>query len=168
MTWSLWWAHATTRVHYPPWQCDGVAACGASPAGGDADNRPGGNLTGFSQISGELGAKGIEILHELLPSTPAFGFLVNPRNPIAELTMRDVLVAAHAIGLEIQILRAGTVHEIEEAFVSLVRARTGALLVSNDVFFNGRIDQLVAVAARYAVPTIYSTREFRPAGGLVS
>jgi putative tryptophan/tyrosine transport system substrate-binding protein len=131
-------------------------------------NRPGGNLTGFSQISGELGAKGIEILHELLPSTAAFGFLVNPRNSIAELTMRDVLVAAHAIGLEIQILRAGTVYEIEEAFVSLVRARTGALLVSNDVFFNGRIDQIVAVAARYAIPTIYSTREFAVAGGLVS
>jgi ABC-type uncharacterized transport system substrate-binding protein len=131
-------------------------------------NRPGGNLTGFNQISGELGAKGIETLHELLPSTAAFGLLVDPRNPLAELTTRDVLVAAHAIGLEIQISHASTDHEIDDAFVSLVRARVGALLVSNDVFFNSRVDQLVAGAARYAVPTIYSTREFAVAGGLMS
>jgi putative tryptophan/tyrosine transport system substrate-binding protein len=103
-----------------------------------------------------------------LPSTATFGLLVNPRNPIAELTTRDVLVAARAIGLEIQILHAGTDHEIDDAFVSLVRARAGALLVSNDVFFNSRIDQLVAGAARYAIPTIYSTREFAVAGGLMS
>jgi putative ABC transport system substrate-binding protein len=80
----------------------------------------------------------------------------------------DLLVAAHAIGLEIQILHAGTDQEIDEAFVSLVRAGTGALLVSNDVFFNSRIDKLVAVSARYAIPTIYSIREFAVAGGLMS
>ena len=131
-------------------------------------NRPEANLTGFNQVSGELGAKGIEVLHELMPSIKTIGFLENSRNPIAELTTKDVLAAAHAIGLEIQILHASTDREIDTAFVSLVRARTGALLVSNDIFFNGRINQLVALAARHAIPTIYSTREFVVSGGLMS
>jgi putative ABC transport system substrate-binding protein len=131
-------------------------------------NRPEGNLTGFNQLSGELGAKGIEVLHELLPDLPRIGLLVNPRNPVAELTTKDVLAAAHAIGLEIQVLHAGTDHELDTAFESLVRTGTRPLVVSNDVFFNGRIARLVALSAAHAIPTIYSTREFVLAGGLMS
>jgi len=131
-------------------------------------NRPEGNLTGFNQLSGELGAKGIEVLHELLPDLLRIGLLVNPRNPVAELTTKDVLAASHAIGLEIQVLRAGTDHELDAAFESLALTKARALVVTNDVFFNGRIARLVELSATHAIPTIYSTREFALAGGLMS
>jgi putative ABC transport system substrate-binding protein len=87
-------------------------------------NRPGGNLTGFNGFNDELGAKGLALLHELVPSTATIGFLENPNNPTFELTTRDVLAAAPAIGLKVQILKAGTDPEIDAAFVSLVQART--------------------------------------------
>ena len=132
-------------------------------------NRPGGNLTGFNQVNGELGAKALALLHDLVPKTPTIGFLENPNNPIIhELTTRDVLVAAAAIGLQIQPLKAGTDREIDAAFENLVQARTGALLVSNDVFFNSRIEQITALAARYAIPVMYSSAEFVGVGGLIS
>jgi putative ABC transport system substrate-binding protein len=131
-------------------------------------NRPGGNLTGFNAFSAELGAKALALLHELMPSIATIGFLENPNNPVFELTTRDVLAAALAIGVKVQILKAGTDREIDAAFVSLVQARTGALLVGNDVFFNSRIEQLVALAARHAIPTMYTFREFVVAGGLIS
>jgi len=131
-------------------------------------NRPGGNLTGFNAFAGELGAKALALLHELMPSIATIGFLENPNNPVSELRTRDVLAAAAAIGLNVQILKAGTDREIDAAFVSLVQARTGALLVGNDVFFNSRIEQITALAARHAIPTMYLTREFVVAGGLIS
>ena len=131
-------------------------------------NRPGGNLTGFNQVNGELGAKALALLHELVPRTPTIGFLENPNNPIVhELTTRDVLAAAAAIGLQIQTLKAGTDREIDAAFESLVQG-TGALLVGNDAFLNNRIEQVVALAARHGIPTMHSFREFVAAGGLVS
>jgi putative tryptophan/tyrosine transport system substrate-binding protein len=131
-------------------------------------NRPGGNLTGFNNVTSELGAKGLALLHELVPSTATIGFLENPNNPAAfELMRRDVLAAAHAIGLKVQIFKASNDREIDAAFVSLVQARTGALFVGNDLFFNSRIEQLVALAARYAIPTMYAQREFVVAGGLI-
>jgi len=98
-------------------------------------NRPGGNLTGINAFAVELGAKGLALLHELMPSTATIGFLENPNNPIfAAYYERDVLTAATVIGLKIQILKAGTDREIDAAFVSLVQARTGALLVGGDFF----------------------------------
>src|SRR6516164_9945508 len=131
-------------------------------------NRPGGNVTGYSVFRLEIEAKRLEVLHELLPATASVGFLQDPRNPTAELDEREVLGAASAIGVEIQMLHAVTEGEIDSAFVSLAQTRTGALLVPDDIFFNDRITQLVALAARYAVPTIYSIREFPLAGGLMS
>ena len=131
-------------------------------------NRPGGNLTGFNAYSGELGAKGLALLRELMPSAATICFLENPNNPISELTTRDVLAAAPAIGVKVQILKASTDREIDAAFVSLVQARIGALLVGNDLFFNSRIEQIVALAARHAMPTMYSFHEFVAAGGLIS
>src|SRR5215471_5937359 len=95
-------------------------------------NRPGGNLTGFNSLGGELGAKELALLHELVPSTATIGFLENPNNPSFELQTRDVLAAAPAIGLKVQVLKAGTDREIDAAFVSLVQAQTGALLVGGD------------------------------------
>jgi putative ABC transport system substrate-binding protein len=131
-------------------------------------NRPGGNLTGFNGFVSEVGAKGLALLHELVPSTATIGFLENPNNPTFELTTRDVLAAAPVVGLEVQMLKAGTDREIEAAFVNLVQARTGALLVSGDAFFNTRIEQVIALAARHAIPTMYFWREFVVAGGLIS
>jgi putative tryptophan/tyrosine transport system substrate-binding protein len=131
-------------------------------------NRPGGNLTGFSNVASELGAKGLALLHELVPGTATIGFLENPNNPTFELTTRDVLAAAPVMGLTVQTLKASTDREIDAAFASLVQARTGALLVGSDFFFNSRIERLIELAAHHAIPTMYTFREFVVAGGLIS
>ena len=131
--------------------------------------RPGGNLTGVNAIAGELGAKGLEAVHELLPTAVSIGFLENPRNnTIAELRTKDVLAAARAIGVEIKIVHAGTESEMDVAFANLAQRQVGALLVPSDILFNGRVEQLVALAARYAIPTVYGLREFPMVGGLMS
>jgi ABC-type uncharacterized transport system substrate-binding protein len=94
-------------------------------------NRPGGNVTGFNAVSAELGAKALALLHELVPSTTTIGFLENPNNPVfTAYYERDVLVAASAIGVKVQIFKAGTDREIDAAFASLAQARTGALFFS--------------------------------------
>jgi putative ABC transport system substrate-binding protein len=129
-------------------------------------NRPGGNLTGFNALAGELGTKQLGLLHELVPSAATIGFLENPDSPISELSTKDVLSAATIVGLKVQVLKAGTDRELDAAFASLAQARTGALLVGNDAFFN--IEQIVALAARHAIPTMHSIREFVVAGGLIS
>src|SRR5215467_14193530 len=131
-------------------------------------NRPGGNLTGFNGFVNELGAKELALLHELVPSIATVGFLENPNNPVFEVTTGDVLAAAVAIGLNVQILKAGNDREIDTAFASLVQARNGALLVGGDVFFNNRIERLIELTARHAIPTMYGYREFVVAGGLIS
>jgi putative tryptophan/tyrosine transport system substrate-binding protein len=114
-----------------------------------------------------LGAKGLALLHELVPGTATIGFLENPNNPTFELTKRDVLAAAPVMGLTVQTLKASTDREIDAAFASLVQARTGALLVGNDLFFNSRIERLIELAAHHAIPTMYTFREFVVAGGLI-
>jgi ABC-type uncharacterized transport system substrate-binding protein len=131
-------------------------------------NQPGGNVTGYTVLRHDLSAKRLEMLHELLPGTASVGFLEDPRNPTAELETRELLAASRALGVKIQMLHVATEGEIDSAFASLVQARTGALLVPDEIFFNDRITQLVALAARYAVPTLYSIREFPLAGGLMS
>ena len=132
-------------------------------------NRPGGNLTGFNQFNAELGAKGLALLHELVPSAPTIGFLENPDNSmIDQLVTKDVLAAASAIGIRIQMLKAATDREIDAAFESLVQARTEALLVGTDAFFNSRSERLIALAAHHAIPVMYSWPEIVVAGGLIS
>ena len=131
-------------------------------------NRPGGNLTGYNNIASELGTKGLALLHELIPSVATIGTLENPNSPVSELMTRDVLATAPVIGVKVQILKAGTDREIDAAFMSLAQAQTGALLVTNDVLFNNRIEQIVALAARHAIPTMYALRDFAVAGGLIS
>src|SRR5262249_60697396 len=98
-------------------------------------------------------------------SAATIGFLENPNNPKFELTTRDVLAAAAAIGLNVQILKAGTDREIDTAFASLVQARTGALLVGGDPFFTNRIQRLIELPARHAIPTMHSFRQVVVAGG---
>jgi len=131
-------------------------------------NRPGGNLTGFNAYNGEVGAKGLALLHELLPGSATISFLGNPDNPVFELTARDVLAAARVIGLKVEILKASTEREIDTAFASAVQARTGALLVEADALFIARIEPVVALAARHEIPTMYQLPEFVVAGGLIS
>jgi putative tryptophan/tyrosine transport system substrate-binding protein len=131
-------------------------------------NRPGGNLTGFNALNSELGSKQLALFHELVPNISTIGFLENPGNPIDELMTTAVQEAAAGIGLRIQTLKAATIREIDTAFESLVQARTGALLISNDNFLNIQNKQIIALAKRHAVPVMYASPEFVVAGGLVS
>jgi len=105
---------------------------------------------------------------EVVPQAGVIALLVNPNGPSAELTMRDVQEAASAKGLQLHILQASTESEIDAAFISLVERQAGGLVVGSDPFFNSRREQLVALAARHAVPAIYEWREFAAAGGLIS
>jgi putative ABC transport system substrate-binding protein len=129
--------------------------------------RPGGNLTGFSVLTVELNAKRIELLSELVPQATGIAVLVNP-NSWGELQMQTVQEAARTKRLQLHIVKAGAEGEFETAFATLVQMQAGALLVGNDPFFFTRREQLVALAARHAVPAIYEWREFAEAGGLIS
>jgi putative tryptophan/tyrosine transport system substrate-binding protein len=130
--------------------------------------RPGGNVTGVSLMSTELMPKRLELVSELVPQAAVIALLVNPKNLIAERMMRDVQEAARAKGVQLQILKAGTEAEINATFATLVELQAGALVVSADPFFGTRREQLVALAAHHAVPTIYFKREFAELGGLIS
>jgi putative ABC transport system substrate-binding protein len=112
--------------------------------------------------------KRLELLSELVPQASVIALLVNPKNATVERQTRDMQDAAHAKGLELHIVKAGTEAEIDAAFASLVQLNAGALVVGADAFFNSRREQLVALAVRYAVPAIYEWREFTEAGGLIS
>jgi putative tryptophan/tyrosine transport system substrate-binding protein len=138
-------------------------------------NRPGGNTTGVSTLSPTLEAKRLGLLRELVPQAAIIAVLLNPTNPDADLQRRDVQAAATAIGQQLRILNASTESDVDAAFVSLVEQRADALLVGNDallvgndVFFTNRREQIVALAARHAVPAIYAFRSFAEGGGLMS
>ena len=131
--------------------------------------RPGGNLTGINLFIGELTAKRLELLRELVPAATRVAVLVNPVNAaITETTLRDVEPAARAMGLQIQVLNASTSREIDAAFATIVRERPDALFVGNDALFSARRVQLVLLAGRHGVPAIYWDREFAEAGGLMT
>jgi putative ABC transport system substrate-binding protein len=128
--------------------------------------RPGGNLTGINFLSGELTAKRLELLRELVPAATRVAVLVNPAN--AENPEREIEAAARTVGLQIQVLNAGTIREINSAFATFVRERPDALFVGLDPFFNSRRIQLVHLATRHAVPASYPARDFAEVGGLMS
>jgi len=132
-------------------------------------SRPGSNITGVTSLAVELGAKQLEVLTELVPTATVVALLVNPANPaIADPLVRELQAAAGIRGIELHILHAGTESELDAVFETLPRLRAGALVIGSDVFFNSRPQQLAALAARYAVPTMYPFREYVAAGGLVS
>jgi putative tryptophan/tyrosine transport system substrate-binding protein len=132
-------------------------------------NRPGGNVTGVSDIGVELAAKRLGLLHELLPGAARFALLVNPDNPgITEAFVTEAQTAASAIGRQIEVVTASTNDDIDRAFATLVNKRADAFLVSTDALFVTRRVQLVTLAARHAVPAMYFRREFAEAGGLMS
>ena len=125
-------------------------------------------MTAVSFLLGELTAKQLELLSEMVPQAWAIGLLVNPTRTDTEGLIKDVGEAARAKGVQLAVLKAGTENEIEAAFVSLVQLKAGALVVGNDPFFFSRREQFVALASRHAVPMIYAFREFATAGGLIS
>jgi len=132
-------------------------------------NRPEANVTGVTNTGGELGAKRLGLLRELLPGAARFALLVNPNNPLlAEAWIKDTQPAAAAVGLQFEILRASTPREIDAAFTSIAQNRIDALVVMPDNLFTTRHVQFATQAARHAVPAIYSSREYAEVGGLMS
>jgi len=131
--------------------------------------RPGGNLTGINFLSGEVVAKRLGLLRELVPAATRVAVLVNPANTTnAETTLRDVEAAARAMALQIQVLNASTSREIDAAFATFVRERLDALFVGPDPFFEKQRVQLANLAARHAAPATYVGRQYAEAGGLIS
>jgi putative tryptophan/tyrosine transport system substrate-binding protein len=131
--------------------------------------RPGGNMTGINFVSGELAAKRLEILRELVPAAARVAVLVNPANHVQnETTSREVAEAARGMGLQIQLLNASTSREIDAAFATLGRERPDALFVGSDTFFTSRRVQLVNLATRHGIPTAFPNRESIEIGGLMS
>jgi putative tryptophan/tyrosine transport system substrate-binding protein len=131
--------------------------------------QPGGNVTGINFVSGELTAKRLELLHELVPAATRVAVLVNPADATAmDTTLRDLETAVPAIGLKIQVLKASTSQEIHEAFPAMVRERSEALFLSSDPFFTNRRVQLATLSARHAIPLASQAREIVEAGGLMS
>jgi putative ABC transport system substrate-binding protein len=131
-------------------------------------NRPGGNVTGLAGLAVEVAAKRLEVLHELLRTSAAVALLVNPNNPVTEPETKVMRDAARSLGLQLHVLDASTEGEIDAAFEKLIELRAGGLVVSVDAFLNSQRAQIVALAARHAVPAIYGVREFATAGGLMS
>jgi ABC-type uncharacterized transport system substrate-binding protein len=131
-------------------------------------NRPGGNVTGMTSLGVELGPKRLELMRELVPQAAVIGILTNPTGITSLGNMTDVQAAARSVGQEIIILNASSVDEIDAAFTTAAEQRFGGLLIDVSGFFIGRRDQIVALAARHAIPANYSSRDFVEVGGLMS
>jgi putative ABC transport system substrate-binding protein len=130
--------------------------------------RPGGNLTGINYFAGELAAKRLELLRELVPAAARLAVLVNPTNVATGSTLRDVEHAARAMGLQFHVFNVSTILEIDAAFTTLASERVDSLLVANDPFFIDRRVQLAQLAARHSLPAIHQDRLFAEVGGLMS
>jgi len=132
-------------------------------------NRPGGNLTGVTTLASEVGPKRLELLHELLPTATIVAALVNPTSPdLGERFSRDLRATAPRFRHQLQILEASTERELDKAFATSAQLRAAGLVIANDSFFSARMEQLVALASRYALPTVFQFREFAASGGLMS
>jgi putative tryptophan/tyrosine transport system substrate-binding protein len=131
-------------------------------------NRPGGNLTGTTIMVSELGPKRLDLLRQLVPNAASVAVLANPEFQLASAEVRNLEDAAHTLGIKISVLNARTESDIDTAFTTIVQQKADALIVEGDPFLLGQRDQLVRLAARYNVPTMYFLREFVDAGGLLS
>jgi len=132
-------------------------------------NRPGGNVTGVTQLNTEVTPKRLELLHELLPTATVIALLVNPTDPaLAGVVLRASQAAAQTFGLGLRVLNASTESDFDGAFANVIQLRAGGLVIGSDAFFTSRAEQLGALALRHAVPTVFQTRDFVAAGGLVS
>jgi putative ABC transport system substrate-binding protein len=131
-------------------------------------NRPGGNVTGVTQLTEEVAPKRVELAHELVPTATVIALLVNPRNPNVETLTGASRAAAATLGLQLDVLYASTEAEVDDAFAAVLQKRAGALVIGTDVFFNSHAERLAALAIRHSVPSVYQNREFAAAGGLMS
>jgi ABC-type uncharacterized transport system substrate-binding protein len=131
-------------------------------------NRPGGNITGATNVAEAPEQKRLELLHELVSTTSIFAFLINPTNPKAEIQTRNGLAAGRKTGLQVNVLHASAESDFDAVFATLTESRGGGLVISNDELFVRRGAQLAALAVRRAVPAIFQHREFAAAGGLMS
>jgi putative ABC transport system substrate-binding protein len=131
-------------------------------------SRPGGNLTGATILNVEIAPKLLELLHEVVPTATTMAALVNPMNPNANTWSTDLQLAASKLGLELNVLRASTEGDIDDAFATVIPLRVGGLVIVTDVFLIAREEQLAALALRHKLPTIFQSRESVAAGGLMS
>ena len=131
-------------------------------------NRPGGNVTGVTQLNVEVAPKRLELLHEIVPKATVMVYLVDPAFPNAETNTKEIQAAARALGLELHVLNASTERDFDALFAKLIQLRAGGLVVGASNLFASRSEQLAALALRHAVPTIYQIRDFAVAGGLLS
>ena len=131
-------------------------------------NRPGGNITGVTIMGLEMGPKRVELAHELVPNGSALVTLINSKFPLTLAEAHDMQAAAHSLGLQLTVLDASTEGEIDAVFAGLGRQKVDALLINTDPFLFGQREQIVQLAARYKIPTLYFLREFVDAGGLMS
>ena len=131
--------------------------------------RPGGNVSGATQLQIDVAPKRLQLLQELVPTASVFGLLVNPTNPTAESQSRELRAAARSLGLQLHVLHAGAERDFDTAFATLAQVRVDGLVIgSADPFFTSRSEQLAALTVRHALPAIYQYREFAAAGGLMS
>lgn len=131
-------------------------------------SHPGGNVTGVSNLATAMEPKRVGLLHELVPQAKAFGALINPDSPTFADQLADIRAAAQTTGVELHVFRAATDRDIEGAFEAMTQQQLAALLVAADPFFNYRRDQIVGLAARRGIPSMYSFRDYAMAGGLMS
>jgi putative ABC transport system substrate-binding protein len=131
-------------------------------------NRPGGNITGVFGVSAAVAGKQLGLLREVVPKAAVIGMLLNPTSPNSAVQEREAQAAARALGQQLHVFKASTEHDIDSAFATLAQYQIGALLIGANALFTGQRDQLVALAARHAMPTLHYTREFVEAGGLMS
>jgi putative tryptophan/tyrosine transport system substrate-binding protein len=131
-------------------------------------NRPGGNISGVTMLVSDVVAKRIEVLHEIVPRVLRLGFVTNPASPRSDPEVRELEIAADALGRKLAVAYASRADELEQAFESLVQQRVGGITLSPETLFLGQRNRIVALAARHAVPAVYQSREFTLAGGLMS
>jgi putative ABC transport system substrate-binding protein len=132
-------------------------------------NRPGGNLTGTTTLTLEVGSKWLQLMHEVVPTAAGFAVLINPTSPtLAEAQSKELAAAARSLGLTIHLLKASTDRDFDTAFVTLSQLHVGGLVISSDSFFFVRSGPLATLAAQHRVPAVFGFREFAAAGGLMS
>jgi putative ABC transport system substrate-binding protein len=163
-TWPL-----AARAQQPPMPLIGYLGVSSFEKSAGRSLHPGGNLTGVAYLNVEVAPKRLELLHELIPTAKSIALLVNPANPVvADAQAKELQAAISTLGLNLMLVKASNPLEMEDAFATLVRERVEALQIGVDPLFGNHVDQLVALAARHKVPTIYPWREFTAAGGLMN